>query len=361
MQIVITGSLGNIGRPLTQDLLQRGHVVIVISSNPDKRQEIEQLGARAAIGKLEDVDFLKETLRGADALFAMEPPNFGVADHVVYYSTIANSYVAAAKATGLQRIVHLSSWGAHLESGTGFITGSYHAEQIINGLQGETLLGEASQGETLQGETLQGETLQGETLLGEASQRETLQRETLQRETSQGENLQRDTLQREILQGNSFQRLSVTHLRAGSFYTNLYNFAGMIKHAGFIGTNYGGEDRVVMVHPRDIATVAAEELTKMESELIRYVASTDITASAAAKAIGVAIGKPDLQWVTLSDEEVKKALLESGMPLTVVEPMVELGAAIHSGAMRSDYDLHPPVVMGKTSIEAFAKEFSAAY
>jgi len=291
MHIVITGSLGNIGKPLTQDLLQQGHTVTVISSNPDKQQAIEQLGAIAAIGQLEDVNFLTETLRGTAALFAMEPPNFSAPDHIVYYKTIANSYVAAAKATGLKRIVHLSSWGAHLEKGTGFITGSYHAEQIINALEG----------------------------------------------------------------------VSVTHLRAGSFYTNLYSFADMIKHAGFIGTNYGGEDKVVMVHPRDIATVAAVELTKKESELVRYVASTDITASAAASAIGAAIGKPDLQWITLSDEEVTKALLERGMAPTFVTPMVELGAAIHSGAMRSDYDLHPPHTMGKTSIEEFAKEFSAVY
>jgi uncharacterized protein YbjT (DUF2867 family) len=289
MHIVITGSLGNIGKPLTRDLLQQGHRVTVISSNPDKQQEIEELGAMAAIGRLEDVAFLTRTLTGADALFAMEPPNFAAADHNEYYKTIARSYVAAAKATHLQRIVHLSSWGAHLEKGTGFITGSYHAEQIL------------------------------------------------------------DTLHH------------VTHLRAGSFYTNLYNFAGMIKQAGFIGTNYGGEDKVVMVHPRDIATVAAEELTKQESDQVRYVASTDITANTAAKAIGAAIGLPGLQWITLSDEEVTKAMLERGMQPFQVTPLVELGSAIHSGVMRSDYDLHPPAIMGKTSIEEFAKEFSARF
>lgn len=289
MHIVITGSLGNIGKPLTQDLLQQGHAVTVISTNPEKQKDITALGAKAAIGKLEDVDFLTKTLTGADALFAMEPPNFAAPDHIVHYTTIAHSYVAAVKAAGVKRVVHLSSWGAHLEKGTGFITGSYHAEQLLNTLD------------------------------------------------------------------------NVTHLRAGSFYTNLYNFAGMIKHAGFIGTNYGGDDKVVMVHPKDIATVAAEELVKEKSEPVRYVASVDITASAAAKVIGAAIGKPDLQWITLSDEAVTKALLERGMTPAQVAPMVELGAAIHSGAMRSDYDLHPPKEMGRTTIEEFAKEFSAAF
>ncbi|WP_343670935.1 NAD(P)H-binding protein [Chitinophaga sp.] len=289
MHIVITGSLGNIGKPLTQDLLQQGHAVTVISSNPEKQKEIEALGAKAAIGKLEDVAFLTKTLTGTDALFAMEPPNFGAPDHIVYYTTIAHSYVAAVKAAGVKRVVHLSSWGAHLEKGTGFITGSYHAEQVMNALR------------------------------------------------------------------------NVTHLRPGSFYTNLYRFVDMIRHTGFIGSNYGGEDKVVMVHPRDIATVAAAELVKTASDPVRYVASTDITASAAAKAIGAAIGKPDLQWITFSDEELTKTLLDRGMQPFQVAPLVELGAAIHSGALRSDYDLHPPEVMGKTTIEDFAKEFSAAF
>ncbi len=71
MKITITGSIGNIGKPLTQELVQRGHQVTVISSNSEKRPAIEALGASAAIGSLEDVDFLTSTLTGADALFAM--------------------------------------------------------------------------------------------------------------------------------------------------------------------------------------------------------------------------------------------------------------------------------------------------
>ncbi len=34
MNIVLTGSLGNIGKPLTQELVQKRHSVTVISSNP---------------------------------------------------------------------------------------------------------------------------------------------------------------------------------------------------------------------------------------------------------------------------------------------------------------------------------------
>jgi uncharacterized protein YbjT (DUF2867 family) len=52
MKITITGSLGNISKPLTQELVEKGHSVTVISSNPEKQKEIEALGAAAAIGSL---------------------------------------------------------------------------------------------------------------------------------------------------------------------------------------------------------------------------------------------------------------------------------------------------------------------
>ncbi len=44
MKIVLTGSLGNIGKPLTQKLVTQGHSVTVISHNPDKQKDIEALG-----------------------------------------------------------------------------------------------------------------------------------------------------------------------------------------------------------------------------------------------------------------------------------------------------------------------------
>lgn len=53
MKIIVTGSLGNISKPLTENLVQKGHQVTVISSNADKQKEIEVLGAAAAIGKIE--------------------------------------------------------------------------------------------------------------------------------------------------------------------------------------------------------------------------------------------------------------------------------------------------------------------
>jgi len=71
MKIIVTGSLGNISKPLTRELIQKGHSVTVISSKAERQKEIEAMGAKAAIGTFQDVDFLTKTFTGADIVYLM--------------------------------------------------------------------------------------------------------------------------------------------------------------------------------------------------------------------------------------------------------------------------------------------------
>ncbi|MDQ2794874.1 MAG: NAD(P)H-binding protein [Bacteroidota bacterium] len=131
MKIILTGSLGNISKPLASALVQQGHAVTVISSQPERQAEIEALGATAAIGKLEDVEFLTATLTGADAVYLMVPPHFAVADSRAYHQQIGRNYAQAVQQSGVRQVVQLSSWGAHLAEGTGGILGSHDVEVIL--------------------------------------------------------------------------------------------------------------------------------------------------------------------------------------------------------------------------------------
>jgi uncharacterized protein YbjT (DUF2867 family) len=291
MKVIVTGSLGHISKPLTMELVQKGHQVTVISSKPEKQKEIEALGATAAIGSLEDGDFLVQAFTGADAVYAMVPPNLAVPDIRGYYRKIGNNYAQAIQQSGVKRVVCLSSMGAHLDKGTGLILGSHDVEGILNELS----------------------------------------------------------------------NVAITHLRPGYFFYNLYHFAGMIKGPGFIGANYGGDDNIVMVDTKDIADAAAEELeTPATGNNVRYVSSGEHTGNEAAHILGAAIGKPDLKWVTFTDEQAQGGMEGSGMPAHVAALFVEMYASIHSGVLRQDYDLHKPIAMGKVKLEDFAKEFAAA-
>lgn len=136
MKIIVTGSTGNISKPLTQTLIAAGHKVTVISSNADKVTEIESLGAKAAIGSLADADFLTQTFTGADALYAMVPPSFSAESLRAYQNETGKSYAEAIKRSGIKKVVALSSIGAHLDSGVGPIKGIHDVEGILSGIDG---------------------------------------------------------------------------------------------------------------------------------------------------------------------------------------------------------------------------------
>jgi len=135
MKITLSGSLGNIGRPLTQKLIELGHAVTVISSSADRKQEIKALGANAAIGSVSDAAFLKTTFLGADAVFAMTPPNLGGSNVITNTIQAGKAFASAIKDAGVIRVVMLSSIGADLSNGNGPIAGLHTIESLYNSLQ----------------------------------------------------------------------------------------------------------------------------------------------------------------------------------------------------------------------------------
>jgi uncharacterized protein YbjT (DUF2867 family) len=137
MKIIVTGSLGRISKHLTTELVQKGHAITVISSNPEKQKDIKALGATAAIGSLQDVDFLTATFTGADAVYCMVPPanymDHGL-DLAAYCNNIANNYAKAIRGSRVKRVIHLSSIGAHLEKDSGIILFHRNVETILGSL-----------------------------------------------------------------------------------------------------------------------------------------------------------------------------------------------------------------------------------
>lgn len=135
MKIIITGSLGNVAKPLAQQLVEQGHDITVISSNETKKHDIESLGAKPAIGTITDIDFLTRTFDGADAVFVMTPPAIS-ADHIVQNTINAGkNYAEALKKTGVKRAVMLSSVGAGSPVENGPIKGLHHIEKLYRDVE----------------------------------------------------------------------------------------------------------------------------------------------------------------------------------------------------------------------------------
>lgn len=295
MKLVITGSLGNISKPLAEQLVQQGHTVTVISSNPEKARAIKALGAIPAIGSVEDPAFLAATLKGADAVYLMEPPggffdpNFDIYEHS---NRIAHTFVQAIQQSGVRRIVHLSSIGAHTDKGNGILAFHYKVEQILNQLPAD---------------------------------------------------------------------VAIAFMRPVGFYYNLLSFIPAIKSQGAIVTNYDGNDKEPWVAPVDIAFAVAKQIIQpFEGRTVHYMASDELSPNEVAAILGKAIGRPELKWVAIPDEQLLNGLLAAGMNAGVAWGLVEMNAFRRGGRLYEDYKRHRPV-LGKTKMTEFAKEFAAAY
>lgn len=296
MKVVVTGSLGHISKPLTIELVQKGHAVTVISSNPEKQPDIEALGATAAIGSLEDADFLAATFTGADAVYTMVPPaNYfdHTLDLLAHYHQIGRNYAQAIQQSGVKRVVNLSTIGGHLEQGSGILIGAHDVEGMLNQVSSE---------------------------------------------------------------------VAITHMRPTSFYYNLLGYVNMIKATGVIATNYGADRTIPWVSPIDIAAAIAEEITTpFAGRKVRYVASEELTGHETARILGAAIGKPDLQWVLVSDEQVQNNLVAIGMNPRIAAGLVEMYGSLYTGLLGEDFARNKPAVMGKVKLSDYAREFAAIY
>jgi uncharacterized protein YbjT (DUF2867 family) len=135
MNYVITGSLGHISKPIVEALVKANHNVTVITSKQENSKAIEALGAKAAVGSVEDAAFLASAFAGADAVYLMIPPTFAVDNWQVHLEKVAENYIAAVKANNIKKVVQLSSIGAHLRKGAGPVDGLGYLEEQLGKLQ----------------------------------------------------------------------------------------------------------------------------------------------------------------------------------------------------------------------------------
>lgn len=295
MNIVLTGSVGHIGKPLAQMLIKKGHSVTIISSSTERQSEIEVLGAKAAIGLFEDVEFLTAAFTGADIVYLMKPPiDFfdQNSDEEAFWVKIAKNYVQAVLKSGVTKIVELSSIGGHTATGVGMLGAHHLVEQVLGELPGN---------------------------------------------------------------------VSIKTMRPVGFYYNMMAFMPAIKNAGAIFQNYGGDEPEPWVSPLDIAETIAEEMeAPFNGRSVRYIASEDVSPNEVAVVLGAAIGKPDLKWVAITNEQFFGNLMKVGFSEQAAKGLTEMNVSRVNGVLYEDYYKHP-LILGKVKLADFAKEFATIY
>jgi len=134
--IAVTGATGNVGRPLCDILLARGHRVRAVGRDAGRLQPLVDRGAEDQIGFVEDAAFLTRAYQGAESVFAMIPPDMAEEHQLERAERIAKAHVAAVREAGVHYVVAMSSIGAHLERGSGVVETLRTLEREMNALEG---------------------------------------------------------------------------------------------------------------------------------------------------------------------------------------------------------------------------------
>lgn len=128
---------------------------------------------------------------------------------------------------------------------------------------------------------------------------------------------------------------NVTILRPGFFMENLLRDLDALAKAGSIFMPVPPEKRVPMVATADIAAKAAEVLLDAGWKGHRYLGvhgPVDISYGEAAAILSEALGRP-VRYVQVTLDDVRKALLDAGMPGFAVDLFVEMYKAIPEGRL----------------------------
>lgn len=280
MKIVITGSLGNISKPLAIEMVHRGHEVSVISSQAERQVAIEAIGAKAAIGSMQDVDFLTKTFTGADLVYCMVTHDKNVffdhnIDVVALLTQIGANYKQAIEASGLKKVVHLSSIGADRDQGN-VLTFHYNVERLLNQLPSDVSV--------------------------------------------------------------KFMRPVGFYYNMNAYVQSIKTQGAIISNYG------GDEKEPWVSPLDIAAVIAEEMEKPFEGKTFRYIASDEVSPNEAAAILGKAIGMPDLKRVVISDEQMLAGMLSMGMNPQTAKGFVEMNASIRTKKIYEHYYQHRPIL-----------------
>jgi uncharacterized protein YbjT (DUF2867 family) len=135
--IAILGATGNVGGKIAAILAKKDEPIRVIARSADRLRPLVGKTVTAFAGDANDSEFLVKAFTGADAVFALIPPNPTAPDFLSYAGTIGRSIAGALEFAKVKHVVYLSSIGAELwNEKTGPIKALHNMEERLNRVKG---------------------------------------------------------------------------------------------------------------------------------------------------------------------------------------------------------------------------------
>jgi uncharacterized protein YbjT (DUF2867 family) len=122
-----------------------------------------------------------------------------------------------------------------------------------------------------------------------------------------------------------------TFVRPGMFMSNALGWALSVKSQGQILLNFG-DGKFAPIHPRDIAAVVVKALTEAGHEGKAYPLTGPEALSVLdiARVLSFTLGRP-IEYVPITDEVVREAMADAGIPPPVIDALVAFGTFVRSG------------------------------
>jgi uncharacterized protein YbjT (DUF2867 family) len=265
--ITVMGATGQVGSQIVRRLLAAGEQVRAVGRNPGALARLAADGAEVLAGDAGDAEFLTRAFRGADAVHTLLPYSPTAPDFRAEQARLGEAIVAAIRGSEVRSVVALSSLGADLPDGTGFIAASlYPQEQRLRALDGVDLL----------------------------------------------------------------------FLRPTLFFESIVAAVDLVEAMGVNADAVDPDVALPMIATRDVAEVAAAALRSRDWTGVavrELLGPRDLTYAEATRILGEAIGRPDLQYVRLPDEEMVAALVQGGFSPDTAALHVEMGRALSAGTI----------------------------
>ena len=134
MLIALTGATGFVGRHVADALIARGHAVRALARHPERAARLAARGAQIVSGDLSDADALRALAGGADVLVHLVGiiVETGAATFAAVHVEGTRAALAAARAAGVRRVVHMSAVGARNDpTATRYHRTKWQAEQLV--------------------------------------------------------------------------------------------------------------------------------------------------------------------------------------------------------------------------------------
>ncbi|WP_454055050.1 NmrA family NAD(P)-binding protein [Clostridium sp. Marseille-Q7071] len=136
---IVLGATGQIGFMLANNLFKKGQPVRAVVRDEAKAHELKKIGIEVFVADYLDKEALIKAFRGGKTAFLLTPESPNPENYLDEVNLIIDNYREAIQASGINKIVGLSSMGAQHESDTGNLVASYLLEHAFSGLNIEQI------------------------------------------------------------------------------------------------------------------------------------------------------------------------------------------------------------------------------